>query len=208
MFEALIEFTPEVADGETVPFTPEKRLSPAAAVDGKFNTAKFLNDLGIEDDPQPADGEAARAAFSRMISGQDPEKQKAALAELNTPVAVKQLVGMLTAYDWNFVEQAAELRGYTLAGILTETKHPEARVRLKALELLGKVTEVAMFTERVEVKQTGISDEELERQLREKLEKFMGMAQQVNQKIDDISFIEDAKILEAPKPTTKENETL
>jgi hypothetical protein len=65
---------------------------------------------------------------------------------------------MLTAYDWAFVEQAKELRGYAVAQILEEVKHPDARIRLKALQMLGTVTEVALFTERVEVKKETMSD--------------------------------------------------
>ena len=80
---------------------------------------------------------------------------------------------MLTAYDWQFVEQAKELRGYAVAQILEETKHSDARIRLKALDMLGKVTEVALFTERVEVKKTDMSDDELETRIKDKLNRFM-----------------------------------
>jgi hypothetical protein len=82
---------------------------------------------------------------------------------------------MLTAYDWAFVEQARELRGYAVAQILEEVKHPDARIRLKALQMLGTVTEVALFTERVEVKKTQMSDVELETRIKEKLNRFMGV---------------------------------
>ena len=58
---------------------------------------------------------------------------------------------MAIAYDWEFVEEAKKLRGYVVATLLTESKHPEAKVRLRAIELLGKVTEVAAFTERKEI---------------------------------------------------------
>jgi hypothetical protein len=41
--------------------------------------------------------------------------------------------------------------------------------------MLGKVTEVALFTERVEVKKTEMSDVELETRIKEKLNRFMGV---------------------------------
>ena len=59
---------------------------------------------------------------------------------------------MLTAYDWEFVQQAKELRGYTVAKLVEETQNPNPNVRLKALGLLGKVTEVGLFTDKVEIK--------------------------------------------------------
>jgi len=42
------------------------------------------------------------------------------------------------------------------------------------LELLGKVTEVALFTDRVSVKNEDVSDEELDARIKEKLGKYMG----------------------------------
>jgi hypothetical protein len=83
---------------------------------------------------------------------------------------------MLTAYDWEFVNQAKELRGYTVSKILEETKHPDARIRLKALQMLGSVTEVALFTDRVEVTKIDASEEDVEKRLRLRLSKFLSPA--------------------------------
>jgi len=104
-----------------------------------------------------------------LIVNQDDPKVKNKLLRVQTPQAVRHLVGMLTAYDWEFVEQAKELRGYAVSKIVEETGHPDARIRLRALELLGKVTEVGLFTERIEVKKTDISDAEIDAKLMEKL---------------------------------------
>jgi hypothetical protein len=76
---------------------------------------------------------------------------------------------MMTAYEWQFVEEAQRLRAMAVAKIVEETDHPDARIRLKALELLGKVTEVGLFTERIEVKKTALSDVELDAKIKEKL---------------------------------------
>jgi len=76
----------------------------------------------------------------------------------------------LTAYDWQFVEQAQHIRGMAVAKILEETDHPDARIRLKALELLGRVTEVGLFTDRIEVKKSDLSDVELDERIKQKLE--------------------------------------
>jgi hypothetical protein len=73
------------------------------------------------------------------------------------------------------MEQAKELRGYAVSQILEETKHPDAKIRLKALDMLGKVTEVALFTERVEVRKTQLSDSDLDAKIKEKLNRFMGV---------------------------------
>jgi hypothetical protein len=41
--------------------------------------------------------------------------------------------------------------------------------------MLGKVTEVALFTERIEVKKEAMSDMELESRIKDKLNRFMGV---------------------------------
>jgi hypothetical protein len=100
----------------------------------------------------------------------DQERAKTSLTQIKTPVAVQRLVGMLTAYDWQFVEQAQQIRGMAVAKLVEETEHPDARIRLKALELLGKVTEVGLFTDRIEIKKTDLSDVELDERIKQKLD--------------------------------------
>jgi len=103
--------------------------------------------------------------------------------QLDLPEEIKAAVGMVTAYQWKFVEQAEELRSMAVANIVKETDHPDARIRLKALELLGKVTEVALFTERISVKSEDVTDEELDARIKEKLGKYMGVADVVDAEI-------------------------
>ena len=178
MLEHLIngEFHPEVVDATAAVLSFEK-ADPTTTIDAKVKTAEWLKDLELEDEEieTKAAAETARKSFASLVTGQSVGNTQQALANLKTPAAVQHLVGMLTAYDWAFVEQAKELRGYAVAQILEEVKHPDARIRLKALDMLGKVTEVALFTERVEVKKTEMSDVELEARIKDKLNRFMGV---------------------------------
>ena len=109
---------------------------------------------------------------------------------------MRHLVGMLTAYDWEFVQQAKELRGYTVAKLIEETNNSNANIRLKALGLLGKVTEVGLFTEKIEVKKTDMTEEEIDKRLKEKLTKFMDLSDadivDVDTKADDNQPTADA----------------
>lgn len=166
------------------------KASPQEVVDAQIETAKWLEELGCADDNEIFDQiqeNNARDAFAAMVSNTTPEQQKTQLVRINTPQAVKHLVGMLTAYDWHFVEQAKEIRGYAVAQLVEETKHPDAKIRLKALELLGKVTEVALFTDRVEVKKTELSDAELEDRIKDKLERMA--------KIIDVTDVTEVEVI-------------
>ena len=187
MLEHLIngEFHPEVVDATAAVLSFEK-ADPSTTIDAKVKTAQWLKDLELDDDEieTKAEQESARKSFASLVTGQPVGNTQQALANLKTPVAVQHLVGMLTAYDWAFIEQARELRGYAVAKILDEVKHPDARIRLKALQMLGTVTEVALFTERVEVKKETMSDMELETRIKDKLNRFMGV-------IDVVDVTED-----------------
>lgn len=171
MLDHLIEFTPDVEETPTG-FASLEKVEPADIVDAQVSTADWLKELGAVGDEVATELEtqAARKAFAGLVTAQ-PETP-AALAEIKTPAAVQHLVGLLTAYDWEFVNQAKELRGYTVAKILEETNHPTASIRLKALALLGKVTEVGLFTEQIAIKKTELSDEELDARIKEKLGKM------------------------------------
>lgn len=201
MLEHLIngDFEPNVVDITMATPLPIEKAHPADLIDAKVKTADWLKELedGDEAAETKADAEAARKSFASLVTGQPVVNTQQALANVKTPAAVQHLVGMLTAYDWAFVEQAKELRGYAVAQILEEVKHPDARIRLKALQMLGNVTEVALFTERVEVKKTEMSDVELEARIKEKLSKFMHVID-----VTDVSEAEDV----SEKPT--KNDTL
>jgi hypothetical protein len=150
-----------------------------------------------DDALKSAAASTAQQAFSALTT-QTPEEQRKALVQLKTPAAVRHLTGMLTAYDWEFVEQAKELRGYAVSQILEETKHPDAKIRLKALDMLGRVTEVALFTERVEVKNNTLSDAEIEAKIKDKINRFM----QVTDVIDVTTAEEEAQEAPTQAPET------
>ena len=174
MFDNLVNFTPNPAGvGDFIPF---EKAAPVDILDAQVATDRWLKDLGVPSDTDldtKSQQNAAREAFTSLNFDVDNAKQRTALAVIKTPAAVQHLSGMLTAYDWEFVSQAKELRGYTVSKILEETKHPDARIRLKALQMLGNVTEVALFTERVEVIKKDASEEEIEKRLRDRLAKFL-----------------------------------
>lgn len=195
MLEHLIEFEPEVGDHSGKP-TPLEKEHPADVVDAKVKTADWLKSMGAVDTDTAitnAEVQAARASFTNLISSAPAEITHEHLTQIKTPAAVQHLVGMLTAYDWEFVQQAKELRGYTVAKLLEECENPNANIRLKALGLLGKVTEVGLFTDKIEVKKTDLTDEEIDKKLKDKLAKFMN--------VTDTEPIED---IEVSTPSPKE----
>lgn len=190
--------TPEVGPPD---LTPLEKLSPAETFNAKIKTTSFLEEIVADDEEIISEASETRAveAFGSFITNAPDAKQK--ILELQLPEEVRSSVAMLSQYQWEFVKQAEELRSMAVAKIVKETDHPDARIRLKALDMLGKVTEVALFTERVEVKKTEMSDEELEKRIREKLGKYMGKAD-----IVDVDAIDLDKEIPGPDEEEKSAE--
>ena len=165
-----IEFEPEVLDAPDDGFVSLKKTTAHTLLDAQINTADWLKELGAEDDEfieQTAQAGAAREAFAALTTGAP--DAKTIVSKISTPPAVRKLVTMLSAYDWQFVEEAGKIRGKAVAQLVEEMEHPDARIRLKAIELLGKVTEIGLFTERVSIKKEELADHELDERIREKL---------------------------------------
>lgn len=192
MLEHLVQFEPQVlSTDDEADFLPLKDAMPDQVLAAQTQTADWLDELGAKPDSdisKDAQTSAARKAFVALTTTVSAEETKTKLLELQTPPAVRHLVGMLTAYDWEFVNQAKSLRGYAVAKILEEVENPSANIRLKALGLLGKITEVGLFTEKIEVKKTDLTEDEIERKLKEKLAKFIGVE---DAEVTDVTPLEE-----------------
>lgn len=178
MLDHLINFDPEVLPTAEAP-PPVAKVTPAQAASGKIKTADWLAEHGAPDTEaivSELEKTQAREAFTALTTAAPITTQHEMVTKLETPAAVRHLTGMLTAYDWEFVNQAKELRGYAVAKILEDCEHPNANIRLKALGLLGKVTEIGLFTEKIEVKKTDLTEQEIDAKLKEKLAKFMNVS--------------------------------
>ena len=178
MFDHLIEFEPDVFNNSSEGILDTDAVTPAQALDAKIKTKDWLAELGALDSDTiitQLDKDAARSTFANLITNAPAQITHTSIADVKTPEAVQHIVGMLTAYDWEFIHQAQQLRGYAVAQLVEETKNPSANIRLKALGLLGKVTEIGLFTDKIEVKKEALTDNELDQRIKDKLSKFMGV---------------------------------
>lgn len=205
MLDHLVDFEPPVMEHKPRASPPLEKSSPQEILNAQVNTTAWLEKLGVDDDDKAlkeANAKAAQKVFTALSTNTPVAETKHQLTQIKTPEAVRHLVAMLAAYDWEFVEQAKNLRGMAVAKILEETNHPDARVRLKALDMLGRITEVALFTERVEIKKADMSDTEIDKKIKEKLNKFMGVVdvEDVTEIAPDKTDISTEDELQQPKP--------
>ena len=66
-----------------------------------------------------------------------------------------------------------QIRHLVTNKLLLETDNPDPRVRIRALELLGKISDVGLFAEKSEVTVTHQSTDDLREKLRMKLTKLV-----------------------------------
>ena len=200
MLDHLIDFDPEVLPKSQAP-SPAEKAAPVELLNGKISTSDWLKEMGVPDAETTVselEKQQARQTFSALTTASPIKDQHALVSSIETPAAVRHLVGMLTAYDWEFVHQAQELRGYAVAKILEECENPNSNIRLKALGLLGKVTEIGLFTEKIEIKKTDMTEAEIDQRLKEKLAKFMD--------VSDADVTDLVDITEVPTPTQDDNQ--
>jgi hypothetical protein len=179
------DFVPETVSGDES-FTPLDTLTPAQTLSAQNKASEWLSQFDDDDEQILTEAEEKKVVdvFNALTTRDPNAKQK--LLELELPEEIKAAIGMVTAYQWKFVEQAENLRSLAVSKIVKEIEHPDARIRLKALEMLGKVTEVALFTDRIAVKSEDVTDEELDARIKEKLGKYMGAVDVVDADITEI----------------------
>ena len=134
-------------------------------------TAKFL---GLDTTPTQADTEMAEQAVYDAV--EDPvagnKKALAASKKMTAPVYV-QTKHILDAYALKVVENAAQIRLMVTNKLIIESENEDPKIRLRSLELLGKITDVGLFTEKSEVTINNRSSQELVMTLKEKIQKLM-----------------------------------
>ena len=112
-----------------------------------------------------------------MAYAEDPEKTSKKVSSKKAAT----LTPCVLAYDKQYSAGvwavcSGQRRADTAYGhnkLILETDNPDPRVRIRALELLGKISDVGLFAEKSEVTITHQSTEDLKNRLRSKLAKLV-----------------------------------
>jgi len=80
---------------------------------------------------------------------------------------------LLKDFGHSVVDSAAQVRHYVTNKLIDESDNPDARIRIRALELLGKISDVGLFADKTEVTVTHQSTDDIKERLRGKLTKLM-----------------------------------
>ena len=161
----MLEIQPDFA----IPF-PEngtKLTDFREKVEAACRTADLLGLEGTYDDEDLKEAEPA------ILSAIDPEektqKQAMKASESFKPATYYAVKGVLNEYSTRVVDNATQIRLLVTNKLILEAENPDPRIRMKALELLGKITDVGLFTEKSEVTVTHRSTDELLNNIRSKI---------------------------------------
>ena len=162
------------------------------------NTAAVLKEYGADfDDPTPEDIDAANSVFKdfaqlaerqyydamnageekkvakpKNLAGKRPPKNPLVLQR---PPVAERIGEMLKDYDNQFVADAAQLRQVVTNKLLDLAGCGDPRIEIKAAEMLGKISDVGLFSEKTEITVTYNSVSDIDAAIKDKIRKMMKM---------------------------------
>jgi hypothetical protein len=145
-------------------------------VEAACETIRLLQEEGLAVNTTPDDMDIAAQIVEDFAATEDQPRQMPTPKTLSsaTPAAVLMTRRLLDEYSHAVVEHAVQLRHLVTNKLILESDNADPKIRIRALELLGKISDVGLFTERSEVVVTHQSNGELEERLRDKLRSLMG----------------------------------
>jgi len=168
---------------ELKPNLPEMDLRVRA--EASKNTASELSKHGLDLNPDAEDKDIAAKLTVAYAENPDKTSKKATnnkMAAL-TPASLVLTNSILTEFGQSVVQSAIQVRHLVTNKLLLETENPDPKVRIRALELLGKISDVGLFAEKSEVTITHQSTDDLRKKLKQKLENLVKVEDDVQEAV-------------------------
>lgn len=148
----------DLSDQEPVTFVDEVEIAG--------NTAELLVELGapLEVDPETLERE------KKLLEAVVKNKKTEPLQQINTAYAAS---AFLKTYGQAMAFDAAQARAAITAKLMEIANCGETKFELKALELLGKHSDIGLFTERSEITINYKDPESLENAIKERVKRLL-----------------------------------
>ena len=173
---------PVPADNPSIPLAD--RIAAAA------ETTKLLAEHGLQLEATSED--RTNAAALATAFAEDPiattKKATPRRTAVLTPATLLLTDRILKDFGHSVVKNSIQIRHLVTNKLIEETENPDARIRIRALELLGKVSDVGLFAEKTEVTVTHQTTDDIRDRLRDKLTKLVDVTPDED--------IEDAVVLD------------
>jgi len=141
------------------------------------STANLMAELGMPFEMTEEDQEEARKLFTSVDVT---KKKNSPPSSYNPPqmykgeVAVK-LGALLDSYDGQILNDVVQARNYITNRLIEISQCGDVKYELRAIELLGKLSDVGAFTEKSEITVTHKTSDDLREAIADKIQRLLNM---------------------------------
>lgn len=138
------------------------------------STATLMSELGLPFEMTEDDEKRAQALFRAVDSKKSNKKDESHNPPdlYNGAVAIR-LQALLSEYDKAIVADATQARTYIMNRLLDLSACGDTKHELRALELLGKMSDIGAFTEKSEITITHKTSDDLRKAIEDKLKRML-----------------------------------
>lgn len=174
----MIEITPTSEHPLPFDLSDEQPKTQSDSIAIAANTADLIDQLGGSIDFTEEDEEKARS----LIKG---AAKTNITKTVSSPGVAKKASAILKQYDYQAIADATQARHFITNKLIELADCGDPRYELKALELLGKHSDIGIFTERSEITVHHKTSIDLENSIRERVKRLL------NTTVTDITPIDD-----------------
>ena len=163
-----------------IPFdlTDEQPKTHSDGVAVAINTVELLEQLGGSIDFEDKDLHKAKA----LITG---EQKPNAPKHLASSAEAKAAHTLIKRFDYNAFSDALQARNFITNKLVSIADCGDPKLELKALELLGKHSDIGLFTERSEITVHHTTSTALENSIKDRIKRLL------NSEVTDITPLDD-----------------
>jgi hypothetical protein len=174
----MIQLTPTAEHPLPFDLSDEQPKTHADSIAIAANTADLIDQLGGSIDFSTEDEEKARALIKGEAKGSSPKT-------VSSPGVAKKAALILKNYDYQAIADAIQARNFITNKLIELADCGDPRYELKALELLGKHSDIGIFTERSEITVHHTTSSALENSIKDRIKRLL------NATVTDITPIDD-----------------
>ena len=152
------------------------------------NTIDLMEQLGASIDYSNADLEKAKDLITGLDKPNTPRS-------INVPAEAKAAQHLIKRFDFQAFGDVHQARNFVTNKLVQLADCGDIKVELKALELLGKHSDIGLFTERSEITVKHTTSEALEKSIKDRIKRLL------NADVTDVTPLDDLDAqLGAQKP--------
>jgi hypothetical protein len=187
-----IKITPDFEKAIPTDLKPEEPKDLHEAMRTAASTANLLDQLGIPFEMSKKDEDEARQLI------QATERTKIVPNKVYTEGVAVKLAALLNEYDKQIIADSAQVRTYVTNKLLDISHCGDTKHELRALELLGKISDVGLFSEKSEITIHAKTTIEIESAIKEKINRLLHAKEIEGEVVEDELDVIEKKV--TPKP--------